>query len=121
MSNMSSVVATIQLSIKTKSSNKKLTHPSDPNNIFLRLLSCEPFTPPPEYHMLKSQQTSNLPLHPPLKLPPLPQTSDIHDLKHMIKQVCEQMSTMLNLLTTVLAKMKYWATPFTSPYGTPTD
>jgi hypothetical protein len=42
-------------------------------------------------------------LHP---SPPLPQTSDIHDLKHMIKQLCEQMSTMLNLLTTVLTKMK---------------
>jgi hypothetical protein len=38
--------------------------------------------------------------------PPLPQTSDIQDLKHMVKQLCEQMSTVLNLLTTVLTKMK---------------
>jgi hypothetical protein len=38
--------------------------------------------------------------------PPLPQTPNIHDLKHMIKQLCEQMSAMLNLLTTVLAEMK---------------
>jgi hypothetical protein len=57
MSNVSSVAATIQLIIKivwyTKSSNKKLTHPSDPNNIFLWLLS-------------------HLPLHPPLKLPTPP-------------------------------------------------
>jgi hypothetical protein len=38
--------------------------------------------------------------------PPFPQTLDIHDLKHMIKQLCEQMSTMPNPLTTVLTKKK---------------
>jgi hypothetical protein len=37
---------------------------------------------------------------------PLQQTSDIHDLKDMMKRLFEQMSTMLNLLTTVLTKLK---------------
>jgi hypothetical protein len=57
MTNVSSVAATIQPIIRvaryTKSSNKKHTHPSDPNSIFLRLLSHEPFTPPLEYLTLK--------------------------------------------------------------------
>jgi hypothetical protein len=96
MSNVSSVVATTQPIIRvaryTKSSKKKKsTHPYDPNNIFLRLLSHKPFTPPLEYLTLKSPQTSHPPLHPPIKFPkpspPLPQTADIHDLKHMIKQL----------------------------------
>jgi hypothetical protein len=55
-----------------KELQQKLTHPSDPNNILLGLLSHEPFTPPLEYLTLKSQQTSHPPLHPPLKFPNLP-------------------------------------------------
>jgi hypothetical protein len=34
------------------------------------------------------------------------QTSDIQDLKNMMKSPLEQMGTMLNLLTTVLTKLK---------------
>jgi hypothetical protein len=34
--------------------------------------------------------------------PPFQQTWDIHDLKDMMKQLLEQMSTMLNLLTTAV-------------------
>jgi hypothetical protein len=34
------------------------------------------------------------------------QTSDIQDLKNMMKSLFEQMGTMLNLLTTVLTKFK---------------
>jgi hypothetical protein len=34
-----------------------------------------------------------------------PQTSEIHELKTMMKGLMEQMSTMLNLLTTVVSKM----------------
>jgi lipopolysaccharide/colanic/teichoic acid biosynthesis glycosyltransferase len=34
------------------------------------------------------------------------QTSDIQDLKNMMKRLFEQMGTMLNLLTTVLPKLK---------------
>jgi hypothetical protein len=37
---------------------------------------------------------------------PLQQTSDIQDLKNMIKSLFEQMGTMLNFLTTVLNKLK---------------
>jgi hypothetical protein len=55
MSNVSSVAASIQPLIRVaryiKSSIKKLTHPSNPNNTYLRLLSHEP---PLEYLTLKS-------------------------------------------------------------------
>jgi ABC-type lipoprotein release transport system permease subunit len=37
---------------------------------------------------------------------PHQQTSDIQDLKNMTKSLFEQMGTMLNLLTTVLTKLK---------------
>jgi hypothetical protein len=37
---------------------------------------------------------------------PLQQTSDIQELKNMMKSLFEQMETMLNLLTTVLTKLK---------------
>jgi hypothetical protein len=37
---------------------------------------------------------------------PLQQTSDVQDLKNMMKSLFEQMGTMLNLLTTVLTKLK---------------
>jgi hypothetical protein len=34
------------------------------------------------------------------------QTSDIQDLKNMMKSLSKQMGTMLNLLTTVITKFK---------------
>jgi hypothetical protein len=34
------------------------------------------------------------------------QTSDIQELKNMMKSLFEQMGTMLNLLTTMLTKLK---------------
>jgi hypothetical protein len=37
---------------------------------------------------------------------PLQQTSDIQELKNSIKKLFEQMGTMLNLLTTMLTKLK---------------
>jgi hypothetical protein len=37
---------------------------------------------------------------------PLQQTSDIQDFKNMMKSLFEQMGTMLNLLITVLTKLK---------------
>jgi hypothetical protein len=37
---------------------------------------------------------------------PLQQISDIQDLKNMMKRLFEQMGNMLNLLTTVLTKLK---------------
>jgi alpha-L-fucosidase len=37
---------------------------------------------------------------------PLQQTSDIQDLKNMMKSLFEQVGTRLNLLTTVLTKLK---------------
>jgi hypothetical protein len=37
---------------------------------------------------------------------PLPQYSDKQDLKDMLKQLFQQMDTMINLLTTVLTKLK---------------
>jgi hypothetical protein len=37
---------------------------------------------------------------------PYQQTSDIRDLKYMLKSLFEQMGTMINLLTIVLTKLK---------------
>jgi hypothetical protein len=51
--------------------------------------------------------------------PPLTQISEIQDIKHKIQQLLELMKTMMNLLTTVLTKMKTWTTPLASHYGTP--
>jgi hypothetical protein len=34
------------------------------------------------------------------------QTNDIHDLKNIMKSLFEQLGTMLNLLTTMLTKLK---------------
>jgi hypothetical protein len=59
----------------------------------------------------------------PTLLPPLQhsqQSNDIQELKTMIKKLPEQMGTLLNLLTTVLAKPQQGQNSFSSPSGTPT-
>jgi hypothetical protein len=48
------------------------------------------------------------------------QTSDIQDLKNMMKSLFEQMETMLNLPTTVHTKLKQWLNSYNSPCGTST-
>jgi hypothetical protein len=48
------------------------------------------------------------------------QTRDKQELKNMMKSLFEQMGTMLNLLSTVLNKIKQWLGSYTSPRRTPT-
>jgi hypothetical protein len=43
--------------------------------------------------------------------------NDIQDLRDMMKSLFEQMGTMLNLLTTVFTKLKYWLNSYNLPCG----
>jgi hypothetical protein len=113
MSDVSSVAATIQLIIKvarsTRSSNKKRSRLSDPNSIYSGSSPTHPSYLPrrniclSRRTQLPATSSTNQAPHP---SSPLHQTSDINDLKDMMKRLFEQMSTMLNLLTTVLTKLK---------------
>jgi hypothetical protein len=92
---------------------KKKTYPlSEPNSTLLPPSSKKPSTLSPEYLINKPPlKIFLLPLPLPLRLPPpanRPQqpSNDISELTALVKNLFDQMGTLLNLLTTVLTKLK---------------
>jgi hypothetical protein len=64
-------------------------------------------TPGMSYAQAAAHSTPPLPPSSPASQPssPISPPSDIQDLKQMVKQLCDQMGSLLNLLTSVLTKL----------------
>jgi hypothetical protein len=79
-----------------------------PNSIFFRLHLNAPSTPLgiPYAQIAKKHTPATSPTtQDPHRLQTLPQTSDMQDLKEIMKQLFQQMGNMMNLLTTVTTKL----------------
>jgi hypothetical protein len=112
LSAVSSMVATIRRTTKaaqsTSNCNIKHSHLFVQNSTLPRLQSNAQTQPCVTY----AQITKNLPPatcrtdKDPLPPEPTPQPNDMQDLKYMFTRLSERMDNLLNLLTTVITKLK---------------
>jgi hypothetical protein len=94
----------------TKTYKRKHTHLSGWNSTLFLHRSNKPYTLNQEYkHAQITKQNFYVPINvqqEPQANEPHQQTGDIQDLENTIKSLFEQKETMLNLLTTMLNKLK---------------